>query len=440
MQRKGVAYIAEVHRPVVAISLCIVVFLILPAMAIEPTWKYSEPGATIGGVALSSDGSSIAVAAGKIWFFSKNGTLISKVPYGNNLAMTPDGSAMVSSYYSTLYLFRKDPGKDDQGPMSEVWENDLDHNVISLVIADSGDTIALTMEGSGLIIYSADGSVSGSNESYFPLVRISANGRYIEGISHQGLTMYINNGRYVEDYDLSLVSQPKTMALSSIGDICVFNDDQNVRSIQTSNGSTNWKARSTGDVTSLAMTPRGQVVIVGTDNGHIDKFNETGTRTWTYDTTPQHKNYAAVPSVAVSEDGEYIVAGTLEGQILLLNSEGELLWSSNQTHDHIHHVAMSANGAFILATGEETVYAFTTRYQDFNQAPASGTNTQQSTLETPETVFEDPASSSADSPAAPPVITSPPNEYSVIVTQQSPLSQGACLAALLILVIWRKGH
>jgi outer membrane protein assembly factor BamB len=188
------------------------------------------------------------------------------------------------------------------------------------------------------------------------------------------------------------------------------------------------------------MTPSGLVVIVGTDNGHIDKFNETGTRIWTYDTNPQIKNYAAVPSVAVSDEGEYIVAGTLGGQILLMNSEGELLWSSNQTHDHIHHVAMSANGAFILATGEETVYAFTTRYQDFNQAPASGTNTQQSTLETPETVFEDPASSSADSPAAPPVITSPPNEYSVIVTQQSPLSQGACLAALLILVIWRKGH
>jgi hypothetical protein len=439
VQRKGADYITAVSRLAVVVSLCIVVFLVFPVMAIEPTWKYSEPGATIGGVTLSSDGSSIAVAAEKIWFFSKNGTLISKEPYGDKLAMTPDGSAMVSSYSSILYLFRKDPGKK-QGPMSEVWETQLDHNVISLVIADDGDTIALTMEGSGLMIYSADGSVSGSNESYFPLVKISGDGRYIEGISHQGLTTYANNGEYVDDYDLSIVSQPKTMALSSGGDICVFNDDQNVRSVLTSNGSTNWKARSTGDVTSLAMTPGGLDVIVGTDNGHIDKFNETGIRIWSYDTIPLTKNYAAVPSVAVSDDGEYIAAGTLGGQILLLNSQGELLWSSNQTHDHIHHVVISANGAFILATGEETVYAFTTRYQDFNQAPESGTNTQQSTLETPETISEDPVSSSADSPAAPPVITSQPKEYSVIVTRQSPLSQGACLAALLILVIWRKGH
>ena len=53
--------------------------------AIEPAWIYPINGVEIGNIAVSSDGSTIIVAAGNLWFFSKNGTLLKKEPYAQKV-------------------------------------------------------------------------------------------------------------------------------------------------------------------------------------------------------------------------------------------------------------------------------------------------------------------------------------------------------------------
>lgn len=430
------------RQTVIAVSMCIIFFFVIPVMALEPSWQYSEPGVDIGGVALSSNGSSIAVAAGKIWLFSKEGTLRAKEPFGDNVVMTPDGSTIVSTYSSTLYLFRRNTGKNTTEPLKKEWDRDLQNTATSLDIADNGNAIALTTVGKGLSLYTANGTLAGYNNSYYPIVRVSADGRYIDGISQYGLLTIINNGRVVNrSYAVSITSMPKRMALSSKGDICVFNEDQRVRRIFTSNGSDIWEARATGDVTSLVMTPSGSSVIVGTDNGHIDMFNAKGNRTWTFETLPQSKNYVAVSDVAVSDNGASIAAGTSGGQVILLNSRGELQWS-NQTTDHIHHIAISGDGSLTLATGEGTVYAFTTQNKD------SKDSTQHAVSRTPTRgVLSDPTDIVPDdqemSQMGPEETMTSPNprdsqQYSVIITaQQSPLSLVGGLAALCLLIFCR---
>jgi hypothetical protein len=436
---KGVIHLTGLSRPALVVSVCFIVFLVFPVLALEPTWQYSEPGATIGGIALSSNGSLIAVAAEKIWFFEKNGTLISKAAFGNNLAMTPDGSSVVSSYYSSLYLFRISSDRNETVPIKQVWEQDMSRNVVSLGISKDGNTIGLIKEGKGLSVYSSDGTLLGYNDSYYPVMGISADGRFVDGISQDGLTTFIKSGREVNrSVSLSLATQPKMMVLSSKGDTCVFNEDQDIHLLRISNGSDIWKARATGDVTSLAMTPGGSAVIVGTDNGHIEMFNGKGNRTWTYNTAPQMKNYADVPSVAVSSDGAYIAAGTSGGQILMLNSGGVLQWT-NKTNDHIHHVAISADGVVTIATGEETVYAFTTQSHDISQTTASYPS--QTSLESPQSGSDDSYSPPSESSDVPSSATTSPQQYSVIITpSKSPLPPFNCLIVLFILVVFLKRH
>ena len=435
----------RVSRLVLIASVCIVVFLVLPVAAIEPAWQYSDSGADIGGVAISSDGSSIAVAAGKVWFFSKDGKLLAREPYGNLLAMTPNGSTVATSYFSTFYLFKNNTEKNDAAPMKNVWENSLINSVISLDISDDGSTIAMSTDGAGLLIYSADGTLLEYNKSHYSVVGASANGKYVAGLSQFGLTSFTKSRRYVnKSYDLYLGSMPDVMALSSKGDYCVFNDDQRILRVR-SNGSEIWHTRATGDVMSLAMTPDGKAIIIGTDNGHIDKFDEKGNFSWSYDTHPKNKNYASVPGVAVSDNGANIAAGTAGGEILLLNTRGDLQWV-NQTNDHIHHVAISADGTITIATGEDTVYAFTTQSRDSAKTTVSRTNSSQKTTGTPGIVDTIPESFESDvvvSPtplaAAVPVITSPPTQFSVVITaEQSPPSVIAGFAALAILVLCRK--
>ena len=71
-----------------------------------PDWNYSSPDSVIGGVAVSSKGDLIAAAAEKVLFFTRNGTLLGKEPFGNTLVMTPDGKYTASEYFSTLYFYK----------------------------------------------------------------------------------------------------------------------------------------------------------------------------------------------------------------------------------------------------------------------------------------------------------------------------------------------
>jgi WD40 repeat protein len=436
-----------VSRGVVIFCVCIVVFLIFPVVALEPAWQYSEPGTDIGGVAVSSNGSSIAVAAGKVWFFSNEGKILAKEPYGDLVAMTPDGSAVATSYSSTVYLFKNNTENNVAAPMKKIWENSIINSVISLEISDDGSTIALSTDGAGFLLYGADGSLLEYNKSHYSVVGVSANGRYAAGLSQFGLTSFSKSRKYVnKSYDLYLGSMPDVMALSSRGDYCVFNDDQRIISVR-SNGSEIWHARATGDVMSLAMTPDGKTIIIGTDNGHIDKFDTKGNLSWSYDTQPNNKNYASVPGVAVSDNGANIAAGTAMGEVLLLNGRGDLQWS-NQTNDHIHHIAMSSDGSITVAAGEHTIYAFTTQSRDSaKQTVVSRTYTPKITLETPavpDTVQDSFESEPVVAPTTPKaevtaIVTSPPQQYSVIITEQkSPPSPIIVLAALAILILIRK--
>ena len=81
-------------KKTVALSLFIFLGALLltipPVYALEPIWTYSSPGTSIGGVTVSADGSAIAVGAEKIWLFSKNGELLAKEPYGEQVLLYPE--------------------------------------------------------------------------------------------------------------------------------------------------------------------------------------------------------------------------------------------------------------------------------------------------------------------------------------------------------------
>ena len=73
-------------------AIFIGVLLQIPCVqAVEPAWNYSRAGTEIGGVAVSPDGDLIAVGAGRVLFFARNGTLLAEEPFGRDVRMTADG-------------------------------------------------------------------------------------------------------------------------------------------------------------------------------------------------------------------------------------------------------------------------------------------------------------------------------------------------------------
>jgi outer membrane protein assembly factor BamB len=233
--------------------------------------------------------------------------------------------------------------------------------------------------------------------------------------------------------NIIIVALPDFMEITTYGEIAVFNDNQNLYSVSPVEQTLRWKRRASGDVTSLAMTPVGTRILVGTDNGNIDLFDNKGNILWNYSVSPSNKPGAVVKSVALSNDGNIVVAGTDNGNIVGLNAAGRELWS-NQTNDHINHIAISADGSLVVATGDETVYAFLSSAQSKtpvrSPSPTKNSTVFQSDTTIPKTITSEipDAGSTTREP------TSVPTTYSIIRTRQSPVP--ALIPLMGILVAW----
>jgi WD40 repeat protein len=428
-------------------SLLLMLFLILVinlsiitiAHAEEPLWTYSSPGNEIGGVTISSDGSAIAVAGGKIWLFSKNGTLLAKEPFGDQVIFTPDGSYLISSYSDSLYEFKRgNPSNKSESPIQKIWETSLPATIHYIDVSDDGKTIVASLNQAGIYIYDSTGKMVGGNASITTITRISSRGDLIIGVS-QGVLCRYSRKAVCTRTEEGIVGQesrigpmPDFFELTSSGTVAVFNQGPRVLSVFPENNTLRWNENANGDITSLTMTPSGFGILVGTANGNASLFDQYGNISWNYALNPGNTQTAGITCVALSKEGTVAAAGSDDGKIFTLNSTGGLIWS-NQTQDHIHHIAMSADGSLVVATGDNTVYAFSTSEQSTRVVR---TMVKSATPTRSQSVTSLPANSSTQKPitrdSTTREITAELTEYSIIRTTQSPLSGIIPLVGLLI--------
>jgi outer membrane protein assembly factor BamB len=403
--------------------LIVVLSLSIPHVdALEPIWTYSTTGNKIGGVTVSSDGSAIAVGAEKVLLFSNYGELLAKEPYGEQVLFTQNGVFLISSFGPSVYFFQRNT---TNSTFQKKWDYELPDRVRSIDISEDGKIIAAAGEAGGTYVFSNSGKMTGSNSNYSAIIRVSPNGQRILGVSVAGLYRYSSSGSRSRYENISVVSQPDVMELTGTGTSVVYNDDQSLLCVNIANGAELWKTRATADITALAMVPAGTKILIGTQNGNLDLFDDKGNRSWSYTTNPANTSGERIRDVALSSDGKIAVAGTYYGKIVALDAAGNELWS-NMTKDHINHIAMSADGSLVVATGEETVYAFSSSAKHLPTAMTSrvtGSIVQQkNTTSVPVTTA--PQKTVETSRSATQEITSVPTTYSVIRTStQSPVSE-----------------
>jgi len=424
-----------------AISLILILVLsTIPSVhAAEPIWTYSSPGDEIGGVTISSDGSAIAVAGGKIWLFSKNGMLLTKEPYGDQVVFTPDGSYLISSYSDSLYEFKRgNLLNKSESPLQKMWDTSLPGTIRSIDVSDNGKTIVASLNAAGIYIFDSKGKMVKGNKSYNAIIRISSTGTRIVGVYQRVLCLYNSNLICSGSEEGIVGALPTFMELNGIGNISVFNDGPRVRSVNLDNKTLRWVKSANGDISALTMTPVGSGILVGTAKGNVTLFDQYGNISWSYASNPSNKQAAEISCVALSKEGTVAAAGSNDGKIFALNSNGEVIWS-NQTNDHIHHIAMSADGLLVIATGDNTVYAFSTSAQSTRTVRTTVIST---TLTRSQSVTTLPENSTTQKPtireSTTREITAIPTVYSVIKTTQSSLTEMISISALLLTMFFLR--
>jgi len=408
----------------------------------EPVWNYSQPGGEIGGLAISPKGDLIVAGAGKVLFFSRDGTLLAHEPFGSDVRMTGDGKYTASVYSSTIYYFENPlpSGSPDQQKVIKLWDFELSEQVSSFDMNRDGTLIAGQTLGKNLFVLNTKTRIArGNTKVADSLIKIS--GGSIIGISSGKIHTYSVSGNLSRTEDVTTNSAPRFLVIPS-GSSVVFSDGQAIRRVNIYNGTERWKRQVSGTVSALSITPGGSLIVAGTETGNIAGFDANGNLSWSYSSNPENRQSAGITCSAVSDKGETIAAGTADGKILFLDSLGELT-GSYAAREYIRHIAISADGSFIVAASDERLYAFSPgSSSSLPVVMPSQTGTPVKNTTTPSPAQPTQTAQSVQATTAAPPLTELPTTYSVIRTAtQSPPELMTLLVslALAVVIVGRRG-
>jgi hypothetical protein len=405
-------------RILLVVLLCILAVSFIPGVqALEPSWTYSLTNkSTISNIAVSSDGSTIIVAADTLWVFSKYGNLIKKETYGDNVVLTPSGRFAASSFGGIIYFFSTPltTGTSDPNQLTKMWDYEFRDPVRSIGITDDGSTVVVATQGMGIYFMTpGTRNIIGNDQFYNHIVRISANGNRIAGISADTVRLYNTNGKISKSYVMKSTSQPDFAFLSQTVPLMVFNNGASIQSFDLSLGTEIWNVRPAGNLNSLAMTPSGSYVAAGTENGDILRYDDKGNQSWSYSSNKENSLAAGISKLTISKEGGLVAAASDNGDVLFLNPWGALL-GSYRVQDKIRDIAMSQDGSIVLVASDNKIYAFLTGY-----SPSTGSSVL-SVQKTPEAVSQNltrhPVIPTRTKISVPATITVLPTEYSIIRT------------------------
>lgn len=443
----------------VAVIVIVIFFCssVIPCLAVEPVWTYSDENRKFEDIAVAPDGSSVVAGAGKVLFLSGEGTILANEPFGDRLIQSKDGSTIVTEYSSTvsstIYLFKKKTDAGGNQILQKIWDAQQPDKVVSFAVSDNGERIACSAGTND--IYVLDGSTGtrlGNDENLSSRVAISGRGTTIAGISFsQGVKFFDSRGGFVKEYDIPLSGQTNSLLIDTNGSLIVFNTGMNIYAANISNESDVWKTENPSEVNCLAMTPAGDIIVAGTTNGTVDFYDRKQNLSWTYYSNSGTESGQAIKSVSMTQDGSRIITGSIDGKVILFNETGSPLWIYKTRNKPIKKVAIAADGSLAIASGDDAMYAFS--MDDAEGSPENPVPSRSAPLPTSSSGKPLTGSAEPGNTTTIPVLRTPSavpktpatimTEYSVIhKATQSPHNGTAGIVALLILffIIKRQDH
>jgi len=297
----------------------------------EPLWSTYTAQSYIGSVAISSNGSYIAVGSSdkKVYLLSSSGSVLwskNTNQYVVSVAISSDGNYVAAGTYDSGF-----PG-------------------------DSGSIRWYSQSGQDVW-----GCYGGSVRS----VAISSDGSYIAaGVGYSGgsgLVYLFSRGSGVPQWSYSSSSPIWSVSISSDGQYIVAGDaDSKVYLFGRSSSTPLWTSTVYSGKTAVwttAISSNGDYIVAGDANGKVHLFSRSdNTPIWSYSTG------SLVNSVAISQFGDYIAAGANDGKIYAFAMySSSPLWSyqAGGTSPSIESVSISADGSYIVAgSSNKEVYSF----------------------------------------------------------------------------------
>lgn len=352
-------------RGVMIFSLILVLFSLIPQVyGLEPRWIYPTGGQDIASMAISANGSIVAVGttAGDVILLDRSGTELWRhtVPGSVLVAVPPDGSVVLAGNQEDHY---KNKGAirlyDKNG--TRRWFMNTGYLTGIGISADAkrmaagvqtGETIITDAQGAGPTVVPA-GTDTVMAEDFF----LSPDGSTAGYTKHMVNNLYVtpeprlviinlnSRGKTTFDTQSNVLAFPANgsrvlagLADGTAGSISLF----------WRNGTRIWKTE-TGAVSDVAISAGGDRA-AGTSWSGLYLFN--GTANGSRLLLPRED----LSSVSMSQNGTYIATGSRDGTVYLLDWNGSVLWShwnGGTIPGKILAVEIASDGSAVVSASDE---------------------------------------------------------------------------------------
>jgi WD40 repeat protein len=376
-------------RGVMIFSLVLVIFSLIPQVyGLEPHWIYPTGGQDIASMAISANGSIVAVGttAGDVILLDRSGTELWRhtVPGSVLVAVPPDGSVVLAGNQEDHYKNKGAIRLYDQNGTRRWFINtgyltgigiSADAKRIAAGV-QTGEVFIVDAQGKTTVVPAESDTVMA--EDFF----VSPDGSTAGYTKHMINNLYVtpeprlviinlnNRGRRTFDAHEEVLAFPANgsqviggLAEGTAGSISLY----------WRNGTIIW-TKETGAVSDVAISASGDRA-AGTSWSGLYLFN--GTANGSRLLLPRED----LSSVSMSRNGTYIATGSRDGTVYLLNWTGSVLWShwnGGTIPGQILDVGIAAEGSAVVSASEEhEIRYFSTGVLDVPppSVNASATNT-----------------------------------------------------------------
>ncbi len=291
------------HTAVICIFVISVLLLCGTAAADERTygslWRY-ETGAPVTGVAVSEDGSTVvAGAANKVYLLNQSGYLLWTRPVGSQIfgvAVSPEGT-YVAVGADKLYLFNRTG--------EEMWNNKTTFAYRCVAVAPNASVIATGSDDGSVYLFDRDQEVLWSYvlEEDANGVAVSYDGTYVAaGCDNQ--EVYLLERGKGEMWSYGAGKSVKSVSISPGGDYVAAGSYDRCVYLSTRGGEHLWKHPTAAAVHATAVSSGARVVAAASGSA-VCIFDRDGRMSWMMDT-----GGSLVDSLALSADGLFLAVGT----------------------------------------------------------------------------------------------------------------------------------
>jgi WD40 repeat protein len=294
------------------------------ASASEPQWSHDTKN-VITSLSLSGDGKYIAAATAnnKIYFFNQSGTVLwwnQSIQKISAISLPANGQ-YIGVGGSTFAVFRPDG--------DSVFTYNIGNPVKDVEFFQDGKYVAFmdlekmslfTREGGALWSYSVKGDKTSRDLEYRHHIAVPDDGSVIIFSPPWAKKMYgVNlngNWKWVTPID----GYPQSIAISPNGNYILVGTDNSTASLISSEGKILWVKQAFEPVTSVALSFDGSYIAYGGRDNIVNFLKSDGSFLWKKDL------FSQIDAIAVTNDGSYIVAGTEDNKIHVFKSSGDEYW------------------------------------------------------------------------------------------------------------------